>query len=61
MTNAKLQALNKYVQDLKGRLQSDVPSKWAHAPVSYTAYLERELKLSNAKLDAHKLEKSGGK
>lgn len=62
MTSEKLQSLTKYSQQLRDRLNSPVPAKWVHSPDSYKAFLTRELRLTNTKLDAAKFagpEKAG--
>jgi len=41
----KIKKLNKYIGDLKSRLNSPTPSKWAHAPEAYKAFLKREIDL----------------
>lgn len=59
MTKEKIQSITKYVSDIKNRLSSPTPGKWAHAPEAYKTYLERELRLSNKKLDDAKMGTDG--
>lgn len=56
MTKEKVKSLIKYAADMKARLESLTPSKWAHAPVQYSNFLTRELRMTLAKIEADKLE-----
>ncbi len=55
MTKEKIQSLTKYAEEMKNKLEGEVPAKRAHAPVEYKAFLARELRLTLAKLDEAKL------
>lgn len=64
MTKDKLQSLTKYAADMKTRLVSAIPYKWSHCPETYKAFLERELRLTNLKIEAAKfsgVEQKSGK
>lgn len=54
MTNEKIKSLTKLVQDLKAKQASPVPPKHANRVESYKAFLSREIRLAQAKLDSEK-------
>lgn len=55
MTSEKLQSLTRYVSDLRSKLTSPTPEKWKHSPDSYKAFLERELKFTEKKINDAKI------
>lgn len=59
LTREKKVNLTKYIQTLKDRLASPIPKKHAGHPATFTLFLQRELTMAQAKLDADKLEGSG--
>lgn len=56
MTKEKLYSLTVYRNELKGKLESEVPEKHITHPKSYKTFLLNELSVVEAKLDEAKLE-----
>lgn len=56
MTRQKLVNLNKYLIDLKNRLEAPTPSKHEGHPESYKQYLKREIQTVESTLEQAKLE-----
>lgn len=52
MKKEKLVSLINYTKTLKAKLASSTPPKHAHRLAEYKAFLEREIKLNNIKVDA---------
>lgn len=50
--NNKADVLQRYVDDLSGRLTAPVPAKHAGAPEAYREYIRREIASHKAKVDA---------
>ena len=55
MTKEKQASLSKYVQELKNRMSSPIPAKHAGHPATFKAFLEKEIAMTQAKLDEAKL------
>lgn len=55
MTKEKIVSLTKYLNEMKNKLDSSIPEKWAHSPESYKNFLQREVRLTAKKLDDAKL------
>jgi hypothetical protein len=51
MTKEKLASLTKYVQQIKQKLDSGTPPKHEGRPAEYKAFLERELRLTQNKIN----------
>lgn len=51
MNKETLGKLQKYAEHLKSRQESALPEKHKHRPDTYKQFLERELKVVNAKID----------
>lgn len=56
MTKEKKASLTKYVQELTNKLETAVPSKHKGHPESYKQFLQREITIVKAQLEAAKLE-----
>lgn len=56
MTKEKLVSLTKYVADLKSRLSDSIPEKHKNSPTTYHDFLRNEIRMTEIKLDAAKLE-----
>lgn len=54
MTKEKLKSLNKYLNDIQSKLQASTPEKHSSSPNEYKAFLEREFRLTKAKVDSAK-------
>lgn len=60
MTKEKLLSLTKYSNDLISKLkETKVPDKHKNRPGEYRAFLQRELKIVNTKLDEEKFANKG--
>lgn len=46
MNKEKVKSLTKYLEDLKNRLNSDIPEKHKNRPEQFKAFLQREIKLT---------------
>ena len=60
MTKEKLASLTKYVNDLKSKLSSPIPSKHAESPKGYLNFLKFEIERTQATIDAGKENVSKG-
>lgn len=59
MSKEATKKLTKYLELLKNKIEQPIPAKHVNHPESYLAFLHKDLKATQAKLDALKLE--GGK
>lgn len=60
MRSEKLIRLEGYVQDLKNKLSSPVPSKHEGHSDTYKQYLHREIEQTEKRIESLKLEGGGG-
>lgn len=59
MNKDKIVSLSKYLEDIKSKLASEVPSKHKNRVSQYKAFLTKEVDLTTKKIDNLKLQTNG--